>query len=132
MKPLMILLLVLIATGCTTIPVVDIPAIRAELASVDRSDGINADEARILAQNYMLDNGYDYDWNVTNPEVKTDERDSSLWAVTFPPLEDGWGSGRRPASEIQFAHLLPYFARVDKQDGSISFMKIEVRSEGTN
>lgn len=132
MKPLMLLLTVLVAAGCATIPVVDVPAIRAGLDTVDKSDGINADEARILAQIYMLDNNYDYDWDVTNPKVETDERDPSLWAVTFPPLEDGWGSGRRPASEIQFVHLMPFFTRVDKQDGSISIIKIEMRGAGTN
>lgn len=132
MKPLMILLTVLVTAACTTLPVVDVPAIRGGLDSVDQSDGINEDEARILAQNYMLDHNYDYDWDVTNPKVETDEQNPSLWAVTFPPLEDGWGSGRRPASEIQFVHLLPYFARVDKQDGSISIMKIGVREEGAN
>ncbi|MDH4163634.1 MAG: hypothetical protein OEW15_13235 [Nitrospirota bacterium] len=128
MRTVIISLACLSAIGCaTTLPVVNKEEINKQMTLVNVSDGVNRDEALILARNYMVNTGYDYDWNVNKP--KTIEDAGDYWAITFPPLEDGWGSGRRKQSEITFQHLLPYFVHVTKADGSISVTKVEIKNK---
>ena len=115
-----------IVMGCAaTFPEVNKQEINEQMKLVNVSDGVNREEAVIMAKNYMVNKGYDFDWNVSNPKAVEDAGDH--WAITFSPLEDGWGSGRRKQSEITMQHLLPYFVHVTKADGSISVMKAEIK-----
>jgi len=123
-----IILACFIVIGCaSTFPEVNKQEINNQMKLVSVSDGVDRDEAVIIAKNHMVNNGYDYDWNVVNPKAIEDVGDK--WAITFSPLENGWGSGRRKQSEITMQHLLPYFVNVSKADGSISVMKIEIKKK---
>jgi len=94
--------------GCvTTITKLDVADLRTQLNTVNITDGVNSDEAKILAMNYMLDNGNDEYWIIAKPKV-TEDGNKEVWTVSFPPIEDGWGSSGKPISELKIWHLMPF------------------------
>ncbi len=114
-----------ICAGCKSIPAVDAPAIRAGLGQVNRADGINGEEAMILAQNYMLDHGYDFDWAVNSARLRGEDKVQNIWTVDFQPWENGSGSGRRPKNQILLEHLIPFYVHINKTDGAIHVTRIQ-------
>lgn len=110
-------LLVVTMASCSSLPKVDTDSVRQRLSTVNKANGIDGEEAMIIAQNFMLDNGFDYDWDVTNPHNDGETDDARSWSIAFPPIEDGWGSGRRKSSEVTFEQMMPFFVKVDKTTG---------------
>ncbi len=114
--------------GCvTTITKLDVADLRTQLNTVNITDGVNSDEAKILAMNYMLDNGNDEYWIIAKPKV-TEDGNKEVWTVSFPPIEDGWGSSGKPISELKIWHLMPFMTHINKQTGQLSITTYRVEN----
>lgn len=57
---------------------------RARLKQVDRSDGVSKEEAIVIAQNYLIDQGAFKDFMVSRPKVRDSKVIDGCWAVSFP------------------------------------------------
>ena len=61
---------ILLATCCflmacaSTLPEINKDDIARQMKTVNTTDGVNREEAVIIAKEYMVKNGYDYDWNI--------------------------------------------------------------------
>jgi len=126
-RVIFVIIFALFLTSCATLPQVDVVGIRQGMEYINWNNGIDQEEAIVIAQNYMIDNGFDYDWDVSKAKNISGSGDKKSWSITFSPLADGWGSGRRKSSEIAFQHLMPYFVEVDKSNGSINVLQMEIK-----
>ena len=57
---------------------------RAQLQRIDLSDGVSEEEAVIIAQNYLLENGYKDGYIISSPSVGTSSLIDGCWVVEFP------------------------------------------------
>lgn len=126
---LLTVMVLLTLAACSSLPK-DAAGIRQYLSTVKKTDGINKKEASVIAQNYMLDNGFDYDWDVTKPQHDSDSENGAFWSITFAPLEDGWGTGRRKISEVTFEQMMTFTVKVNKNTGEAIGAKTII-SEGS-
>lgn len=60
--------------------------IKEKIKNIDFSDGVSKEEAIVIAQNYMIDEGDDFckDYNLLKPTVEESSRFPENWLVGFP------------------------------------------------
>lgn len=126
---LLIVMILFTAASCASVPK-DAAGIRERLNAINTGDGVDKNEALVIAQNFMLDNGFDYDWDVTKPRNDKESDNGAFWSIAFDPLEDGWGSGRRKISEVTFEQMMTFFVKVNKNTGEAIGSKTII-SEGS-
>ncbi len=73
--------------------------IKSRLKTINISDGVNREEAKILAQNYLIDNNLDNLLIISKPSIEFDRRRKDSWLITFPTTREvrlkqglSWGS----------------------------------------
>jgi hypothetical protein len=71
-------LVILFQTGC-----ISFQAINHDYSAVNYADGINAHEAKVIAQHYYLKENPNKDLLLSFPKVENDESSQGLWRVTF-------------------------------------------------
>ena len=57
---------------------------RSKLKSVSPSDGVSKDEAIIIAQNHLIENGYKDGYAISSPSVGNSSLIEGCWVVEFP------------------------------------------------
>jgi hypothetical protein len=83
---LILFVIILSTTSCASVPIKERSSqynyYKEKLKGVDRSDGISRQEAIIIAQNYLIEEGWDKDYIITRPTVE--ELDfGTEWEVIF-------------------------------------------------
>ena len=73
--------------------------IKSRLKTINISDWVNREEAKILAQNYLIDNNLDNLLIISKPSIEFDRRRKDSWLITFPTTREvrlkqglSWGS----------------------------------------
>ena len=67
---------------------------RAQRTQVNVADGVDQREAIILAQNYLLDEGYNHSYVISKPQVGESYLVDGCWAVGFPTTWKTWWEQR--------------------------------------
>jgi hypothetical protein len=87
------------------------------LSQVDRSDGINQEEAVLLARSQLIFHGKDTRYDLNNPQVSSEDR---YWVLVFTPVNKTLGE-LLSSSELTM--------RIDKKDGRIDWVEAESNSQ---
>src|SRR2546430_2480808 len=72
---ILIILMLLGLTGCTTTE-----SLEQHYAEINRADGINRDEAALIAKKWLVESKYEGDFQVIGPVTTTYEQ---YWQITF-------------------------------------------------
>lgn len=96
--------------GCTAMT--SYSDILYEAESVYKSDGINRDEAVLLAQEYMIKNNFDQKHSIYNIGPIGQLKEADQWLIIFLPGVDRGINPRR-----QFEYVPPKNVVVDKVTG---------------
>ncbi len=55
--------------------------------NVKKNDGVNREEALLLAQKYLIDNGFEKTHDITSGKVLKLNQSDHSWLVSFPSIE---------------------------------------------
>lgn len=105
----------IMALGCASAEIHEPKAVKADimkayLSEVTKYDGIDVNEAVILAQSEMIFHGLDKDYYLDTPQLEPTDRDH--WGVRFYPIN------RNPRDVITNPSVLVV---VDRKDGKTSW-----------
>lgn len=81
------------------------------LTHVDKSDGIDQDEALLLARSQIIFRGKDTRYDINKPLISSEDE---AWALTFSPINKTLGELLSAADLV---------IRVDKKDGRIDWLE---------
>jgi len=86
--------------------------IKAKMKNIDISDGVGKEEAVILAQNYLLDNGLDNLLVTSKPSVENSSIKEGYWLIIFPTIKSV-----RSTQGLEWGSF-----RVDKKTGKVVYL----------
>ena len=104
MKGIVVLCLIHLLSGCATTN-----SIKVNYEKINYSDGINKEEAVLIAKNHLLSTKYKYDYQIISPLVlnnKSTRQYPDFWCIRFHPKK---------------LHLMPYYylVMINKKTGEI-------------